>query len=383
MRPELLIRVQDYNLNSLIRTLHAWRKPLVYLTLGVAVFSALVSLLLPVYYLASTVFYAASQDLFKPQKVFGYSQTEMYYYGGSEDIERLLTAATSQQVVSHLVDTFDLYGHYKIKKGSSRAEYRVKQKLLDHYNIRRTKYDALEITVEDRDPELAAQIANAARNKINNVITSVIKGSQQGLVSSYREAILSKEDALSAIGDSLHKFQNAFGIYDPEAQSEFLSTLVTSVETRLVSEQAMLESYKKNRGIRGALDSIGRLTASIAGLEQQRNLLTGADTTIKSQYRVERFAEGKGRVELYGDAYDKAVNALNLDREILKQMEAALALDVPAVHLIEEASPPEVKHRPRRSLLVIAATFATCIFLVFGILIIESLKGQDWSFLRW
>jgi capsule polysaccharide export protein KpsE/RkpR len=254
---------------------------------------------------------------------------------------------------------------------------------MDLYKINRTKYDALEITVEDKDPEFAAKLANGARDKINAVITGVIKGSQKDLISSYHDAMTSKELALNAIEDSLHKFQSAFGIYNPEAQSEFLSTLMTSVETRLAQDRGMVQSYKNSRNIRGAIDSIGHLNARIAGLEEQRNLLTGVDTTGVSQYNIERFTEGKGRVELYDDAYKKAINTLNLDREILKQMAAAIALDVTAIHLIEEAVPPAIKFRPRRSLLVISAMFVAFIFSVLGILLLESTKGQDWSFLRW
>lgn len=103
--------MHDYSFVSLIRTLHAWRKPILFISAGSALIAIVASLLMPVYYKASTVFYAASQDLFKPQKVFGYLQSDMYYYGGSEDIERLLTAAYSHEVVGHLVDEFDLYAH--------------------------------------------------------------------------------------------------------------------------------------------------------------------------------------------------------------------------------------------------------------------------------
>jgi capsule polysaccharide export protein KpsE/RkpR len=381
--PLIFSSVQEYNLISVVRTLHTWRKPLFLITAGAAVISALLSLTLPTYYKASTVFYAASQDLFKPQKVFGYTQSDMYYYGGSEDIERLLTAATSHEVLAQLINEFGLYEHYRIRQGTEKSRHRVQQRLLDLYKISRTKYDAIEISIEDRDPELAAKMANRARDKINEVITGVIKGSQKDLIVSYREAITLKEHALVAIEDSLRKFQEKYGIYDPEAQSEFLSTLVTNVETRLVRERAILKSYKENRNIKGAQDSIGHLTARIAGLEQQRSLLTGVDTSESSPYSVQRFSEGMGRVELYDDAYRKAINALNIDREIVKQMEAAIALNVTAIHLIEEATVPVVKSRPRRSVLVIAVTFAAFVFSAFALLLYESVKEQDWSFLKW
>lgn len=375
---------QDFNLVSLVRTLHTWRKPLVFITGGAAVLAVIVTLLLPNFYKATTVFYAASQDLFKPQKVFGYNQTEMYYYGSGEDIQRVITAASSHQVLNHLIDTFNLYAHYDIKPGSKKAGHQIREKLLDRYKVMRTKYDAIELSVEDTDPEIAAAIANTARERINDVLTGIIKGSQREMITSYYGAISAKELALTAIEDTLQKFQAQYGIYDPVAQAEYLSTLVTTVETQLGRDRAALESFKKDRSnSKVARDTIPSLTARIAGLEMQRDILTGTDSTNQNVYNLERFAKGKGRVELYTDAHRKAIGTLNLDREMLKQMEAALSLDVTALHLVESAAIPGVKSRPRRSLIVIAVTAVVFLVTVFGILLVESFKSHDWSFLKW
>ena len=367
---------------SVVRVLHTWRKPLLAITLGVAVLTAVITLFLPNYYRSTTVFYAASQDLFKPQKVFGYSQSEMYYYGGSEDIQRCITAAMSHPVMDQLIREFDLYTHYGIEPGSPKANYKVREKLLERYQIMRTKYDALELTVEDRDPEVAAQMANGARTTLNNVLTGIIKNSQRDLVSSYTTAIVDKEKALTAVEDSLRKFQSLYGIYDTEAQAEFLSTLITSVETRLVRERGALESYKQMKSANVA-DTIRHLTASLAGLEMQRDLLTGKDTSVVNAYSLDRFSAGKGRVEQYTDAYRKAVNSVNMDKEMLKQMAAAIALDVTALHLVEEAPVPAKKAHPKRTIIVVATSAVAFLLSVLYILLLESFRKQDWSFLKW
>jgi capsule polysaccharide export protein KpsE/RkpR len=376
--------VQDYSLVSVVKTVHTWRKPLLAITLAVAILTVIVSLFLPNYYKSTTVFYAASQDLFKPQKVFGYSQAEMYYYGGSEDIQRAITASTSFPVVDHLISEFNLYEHYGIKATSPKATFKVRERLMEHYQVVRTKYDALELSVEDRDPEIAARMANSARQKLNNVLSGIIKSSQRDLISSYGSALGTKEESLSAVEDSLRKFQRLFGIYDTEAQAEYLSTLITTVETRLVRERGVLDSYLKLKSKREAvIDTIQSLTAMIAGLEMQRDLLTGKDTTGKNTYNLDRFSEGKGRVEQYTDAYKKAINMLNIDKEMLKQMEAAVALDATALHLVEEGPVPIKKAHPRRTIIVIAATVIAFLLTVLCILLLESFKGEDWSFLKW
>jgi capsular polysaccharide biosynthesis protein len=189
--------VQDYSLVSVVKTVHTWRKPLLAITLAVAILTVIVSLFLPNYYKSTTVFYAASQDLFKPQKVFGYSQAEMYYYGGSEDIQRAITASTSFPVVDHLISEFNLYEHYGIKATSPKATFKVRERLMEHYQVVRTKYDALELSVEDRDPEIAARMANSARQKLNNVLSGIIKSSQRDLISTVR--CLDKRDAAERI----------------------------------------------------------------------------------------------------------------------------------------------------------------------------------------
>jgi capsule polysaccharide export protein KpsE/RkpR len=364
--------------------MHTWRKPLLGVTLAVAVLTAIISLLLPNYYKSTTIFYAASQDLFKPQKVFGYSQAEMYYYGGSEDIQRALTAATSHQVIDHLIREFNLYAHYKIKEDAPKASLKVRQELLEHYQVLRTKYDAIELSIEDRDPELAARMTNSARQKLNDTLAGIIKSSQRDLITSYGTALAAKESSLSAVEDSLRKFQKLFGIYDTEAQAEYLSTLITTVETRLVRERGALESYKKINNKRSAvIDTIQSLDATIAGLEMQRDLLTGKDTSVQNAYSLDRFSEGKGRVEQYTDAYRKAINMLTVDKEMVKQMEAAVALDVTALHLVEEAPIPIKKAHPKRTIIVLAATCIAFVLTLLCVLLIESFKEEDWSFLKW
>ncbi len=99
--------MEDYSLLSIVKVLHKWRKYIVYGTAGVAVLAVIVSLLVPVYYETTTTFYAASEDLFKPKTAFGYGDSEVDFYGTSEDIQRVLTVSRSNEVIDYLVDSFD------------------------------------------------------------------------------------------------------------------------------------------------------------------------------------------------------------------------------------------------------------------------------------
>lgn len=373
--------MKDYSLLSIVKLLHKWRKPIVYVTIGVAVLSGVISLMVPVYFESTTLFYAASEDLFKPKKVFGYGDSDVEYYGTTADIQRILTVANSYELTSLLVHDFGLYEHYEVDSIRSKAAYIVREKLMTHYKIIRTKYDAIELTIEDRDPEFAAAMANSARDKINSIISEMIRGSQQKVIESYTKTISSKEAVLRTIQDSLSSAQLKYGIFDPEAQTEYLSTLVTSTETKLVSENAKLKSYKNSSG-GVARDSVAKLTANIAGLQSQLDLLQGRDTSMQSNYSIERFNKAKGTILVLDDSYKKATNTVNFDKELLKTLESAYNLQVPALHVVETAQVPVVKSRPKRTMLVLASTFAAFLFMVIGVLFIESYKHLDWSFIK-
>ena len=138
-----------------------------YISAGVFVVSCLLSLLLKNYYQGKTVFYAASQDLFKPEKVFGGGTTEMYYYGSGEDIDRILTVGNSHVVLDFLIDSFDLWKVYKIKPGTPKAKFKMRKAFRENYNILLTKQDALELTVEDTDPARAAAMKSESETRGN------------------------------------------------------------------------------------------------------------------------------------------------------------------------------------------------------------------------
>ena len=233
------------NLLPILGTLYPWRRRIMYITAGAFVLSAVLSLFLHNYYQGKTVFYAASQDLFKPEKVFGGGTTEMYYYGSGEDIDRILTVGNSHGVIDFLIDSFDLWKVYDIKPGTPKAKYKMRKAFRENYNILLTKQDALELTVEDKDPERAAAMANVATHMIDHEVKSIIKNSQIALASSYQRSINSKEKLMQNNLDTLVYYRGKSGIYDPAGQTEILATRVTEVTNSVEREKAALESLQE------------------------------------------------------------------------------------------------------------------------------------------
>lgn len=368
--------MEKENLMPVLGTLYPWRRRILMITAGAFVISAIGSLFLKNYYQGKTVFYAASQDLFKPEKVFGGGTTEMYYYGSGEDVDRILTVGNSHSVVDFLIDSFDLWKVYKIKPGTPKAKYKMRKAFRENYNILLTKQDALELTVEDKDPERAAAMANAATHLIDQEVKSIIKNSQIALASSYQRSINNKEKLMQNNLDSLIAYRDRSGIYDPAGQTEILATRVTEVTNAVEREKAALESLKKSSS-KKVKDSIDIIEARIIGYNRELDILNGNDPT--SHYSLKNFNKAKGKVELLESRYFRSYEQIGYDLEKLKLYNAAIEIDVPAIHLIEAAEVPLYKSRPKRSIIVLACTLAAFLFSIASVLAIESYRQMDWG----
>lgn len=365
------------SLLPLLGTLYAWRRPVIRITVGAFVLSILGSLLMKNYYQGKTIFYAASQDLFKPEKVFGGNDQEMYYYGSGEDIDRILTVGNSNEIIDYLIDSFNLWPVYHVKPGTSKARFKIRNMVRDNYNILLTKQDALELTIEDRDPERAARMTNGARQQIDHRVRSIIKNSQIAVINSFEKSILNKEENMENTLDTLIYYRQKTGIYDPPGQTEFLAARVTEVTNTVERDKASLEALQKMTLSSKLRDSLNIIRARISGAERELSILNGKDNT--SNYSLQNFNKAKGKVELLESRYQQSFTQIGYDLEKLKIYKAAVDINVPALHLIEAAEVPLRKYRPKRSVIVLACTMAAFLFSVAGVFVMESYRQMDWK----
>lgn len=363
----------------ILGTLYPWRRRILQVTLAAFVISIVFSLFMKNYYQGKTIFYAASQDLFKPEKVFGGGTQEMYYFGSGEDIDRILTVGNSNEVIDFMIDTFNLWEPYNIKPDSRNARYKMRKALRENYDIMLTKQDALELTVEDIDPERAATLANAATAKIDMLVKSIIKNTQANISSSLLKSIETKEKLMQSTLDSLMYYREKSGIYDAPEQTKFLSGRLTEVTNMVEREKASLEALRSSNPSPKLIDSLKLLQARLTGYERELSLLNSTDSG--AIYSLPRLNANKGKVELLESRYLRAYEQIGYDIEKVKFYNAAVEIDVPALHMIESAEVPLYKHRPRRSIIVLAVTAAAFLFSLAGVLLIESSRHFDWGFI--
>ncbi|MDX1666965.1 MAG: hypothetical protein R3350_07040, partial [Saprospiraceae bacterium] len=232
------------NLIDVVKTIYEWRRGILYTCLIALLGSIVISLLLPVYYRATTVFLAASPDQAKPELLYGRGTREAGYYGNESDIDRILMISESNELIDFLIDSFSLYRHYDIDSTGIRAPHYIRRAFFEVYEVKKTERNAIELSVEDQDRILAARMANAAQQKIDELTQQLIKKSQKKLIQSYQQNIETKEALLQRLSDSLITVRKKFGIFNSSAQSEVLAEIVTSSRASLVRNRGRLESME-------------------------------------------------------------------------------------------------------------------------------------------
>jgi hypothetical protein len=363
------------NLIDVIGLLYSKRKPLAILGLSVGILAAIIALSLPNYYKATTAFYAASPDLAKPERIFGYSSYDMNYYGSGLDVDRLMTIGFSNELAEFLIDSFDLYTHYDIDPEGEKAEFKIKEELSSLYELLKTKFDAIELSIEDKDREVAAAMANAARSKINELAQKVVKNSQLQVITAYETSIKEKQNILKVVSDSLRKARDTYGIFNTESQAEVLAGIISSTESRLIKEKERLRLLQNTRGI--PRDTINLLKAVVGGLEKQFSSMTSDSSD--SRFNLSNFNKGKELVDYLDQVYSQTYKQLSYDRIRLDQIKTAYESNITTIHLVEQAKVPIVKSRPKRTILVLGAVFVALVMGMLYYLVIESLKDYDWG----
>jgi uncharacterized protein involved in exopolysaccharide biosynthesis len=354
---------QEDNLLGVLQTLFRHLRFIISVCVIVGIGSIIIALLLPVYYQSSTVFLSASPDLLTERGLFGTTTRDPQPFGTNNDNDRLLTIAESDELMAYLIDEFDLYDHYDMDSTGAKSAYYIREQLRGLYEVQKTKRDAIQLSVEDKEPEIAAAMANAARDKIDDINLQLAKNMQGKQIITFEQNIVQKQEKLNELSDSLQATRSRYRIYNTESQSETLSDLMTTREARLTAYRSRLESNTTTRGRDTLRTAIAALEQEVANLDSQ----------------LQQFNRGMPRITALEGEYEQAVKQFSFDKERLKQLQAAYYADVSSIILVENAEVPIVKSRPMRSLLVIGSVLAAFIFSVLGVLLYDNYKSVQWQ----
>ncbi len=368
-------RMQHTSLLDIYRLLYQKRMLIAKVAIGVFILTALISLLLPNQYKATSIFYPASDDMSRPNVIFGLATERTYFYGGNQERDRILSISQSQQLLEGVLSKIDLFTHYKIDKKKSKSVSKVEKIFRKNFKVIRNDLDALELSFIDKDPEVAAAVANCAVNVLDSLTTHMIKLSLNAFVVSLENKVGNTRKEFAALNDSILNLRNTFKLYDTKNQISQISKIITSAKADVAAERARLKMFEDMRN--PMRDSIQNVKLRIAGLESKLNSIEGVDSTGENGMGIKQLVTIGPILETMEGYYYTLKAQIAQDDVLLNKLKSAAVAKTPAIHLIERANAPNDKIKPRRSFIVMAATIASVLFMILYLLAKSGLQELE------
>lgn len=314
--------------NLIVFVLKRW-KPIGLVTFLGALLSAIATFFITPKYEATTIIYPSEANSFGKTVMSDLTHESFLTFGDEEEVEKALQVLNSEKVNNRILSRFDLMTHYDIDPSKEYANTKLSEHYNDNVSIKRTKYLSISISVMDKDPVLAAKIANAISNYYDSAMNAIRKNRAEIAMDLLKEQYRNQSAQLQNTEDSLTQLHK-LGYHNYEDQAERYS-----------------EAYAK------AL----------------------AEGKLKGASRVKKEMD---KLALHASQYIRLAHSLEFQTRRLDFMERKIEVaevatneKIPHKFVIKQAQAPEKKAYPIRSLIVLIATFASFIFITLLLLIIN------------
>ncbi len=303
------------------------RKVILTVTAIAAVVSLVVSFLLtPLYLSQAVVFPAATSTVsFSEQRNAKASSMD---FGEEEQAEQLVQILKSSKIRNTLIERFDLFKNYDIDLNDKNKNFKLNKEYNNHIEFNRTRYGSIEISVLDKDPVLAATIANKIVDLIDTVKNQMV---QERTLPAFDINQRKKE----MLESQMRKLQ---------AEMDSLSVLgVVPTESRANLYQA----YN---------DAKAQSDRDFFQKQIEVNLKFGAKFDGLQMLRDEEIV----KLAKFEDSYEQAES----DANTLFNHK----------FIVESAVVADKKEKPKKAIIVLLSTFGALFFMIFALLLRERLR---------
>lgn len=325
---------KDLDSTNLVIFLLRYRKILIIVSLVAALVSAVVSLLMEERYLSTVIFFPANTSSVSKavmtEDVTG--KNDIVAFGEEEQAEQMLQILYSDVIRNKVIEKYDLMNHYEIDQEDEYKLTKLIKTWEDRVSFKRTEFMSIRIDVLDKDPQMAADIANEIARLVDEAKNRMQQDRAREALKVIEEEYFKMRDHMKQVDDSLTKLREK-GVLEYEKQVEMLS-----------------EKYYKA-------------------------IADGNSTAVKKlQSKLDTLAK-------YGSAYNALSDNAEYERERLillrskyEETMVDASKDVPHKFVVNQAWPSEKKAYPIRWLIVVVSTFSAFLLTVLGIIASENYK---------
>jgi capsular polysaccharide biosynthesis protein len=334
------LKNNDFNSANFILFLYKRRKLLLIIGLVAIGASALFSFFITPKYRATVIMFPTSTNsISKALMTDNYGgKQDILEFGAEEQAEQLLQILNSNKIRARIIQKYNLIEHYDIKPDSKFKNTLLFNEYESNISFRRTEFMAVEIEVLDKDPQMAADIANdiaALLDSTKNTMQKerAIKGFK--IVETEYNKLKTETKEME---DSLTELRK-MGVNDYETQAEAYNT-----------QLAIALSHNNSTGARALEEKIKTLSEFGGAYVSLRDAL---------EYEKKQLSELKTK-------YEEA----KVDAE----------QELPCKFIVNSAYKAEKKSYPIRWLIVVVSTLSALLLAVLAIVVVENIKKKKFTF---
>jgi uncharacterized protein involved in exopolysaccharide biosynthesis len=263
----------------------------------------------------------------------------------------------SRSVQDALIDRFKLTERYETK---FKEDARVA--LGSNAQIAAGKDGLITIDASDKDPQFAAQLANAHIEELGKLMNRLaVTEAQQRRVffekqlSGAKDNLVKAEQALKASGVNSSALKAS-----PVAAVEGLAKLkaaITAQEIKLASMRGYLTESAPD--FKQAQTELSAMRGQLARAETEEPASAGKDSDYIARFRDFKYHETL--FELFAKQYEMA--------RVDESREGAI------IQVVDLAQPPERKSKPKKALVALLSTLATGFALLLFVFVRQALRG--------
>jgi uncharacterized protein involved in exopolysaccharide biosynthesis len=296
--------------------------------------------------------------------------------------EMFIALMRSQSVQTSLIEQFKLKERY----GAKNTEEARQALNLNVSVLADKKSGLLLIDAQDKDPEFAAQLANAQVKELNVILSRLAVTEAQQRRAYYEQQIIKTQTKIPQLELEYKEAQKSSGLEVASLLSE-AGTLPGQIAAKELQLQVL------SRFATAQNPELKRLAVEISALRAQMARYELSKTEPKSSEPSKpRQLEESTKANFVQKA-TQAYNTLKIQEALLdgyvKQLELAKvdeAKEGPAVQVVDEARAPEMRAKPERKKIVIAYTVTgSVIAFVFAALraLLRHIRSTPDGLQRW
>lgn len=324
----------QFSFESTDLIVYVWKRrlPLIIITVAAAIISIIVSYTITPEFKSTVILFPASESPVSKSLLQTNYQDRIGIlgFGAEEQLERILQVLHSDEIRDKIIEEFNLMEHYDIDPLGQFPRTKLYAEYASNIKFRRTEYNSIVIEVLDKDPQMAADLANGIAALIDNTMNQMKKERAMKAFELVEREYNSLRQRVKDLNDSV-SYYNKKGVVAHEHQMERLT-----------------EAYGKavTEGNNAALKSINE---KIAELEEY------AAPFIYYQRLWE----------------NESVRLRDLTAKYI-EAKAETELTLSNIFILDKAYRAEKKAYPKKSIIVAVSTFSTFVLALILFIFTES-----------